>query len=124
MLIGCKSGAEVGEALRYLELNDEERDYAPVLGTLRNDFKGNCVYCSHCEPCPVQIDIASVNKFLDIARLDLAHIPPSVRSHYRALGHGGDSCIGCGSCEKRCPFGVPIVENMAEAAALFRDNEN
>ena len=119
VLIGCKSGAEIREALRYLELDDRERDYAPILGTLRGDFKGNCVYCSHCEPCPVQIDIASVNKYLDIARLDLQHIPPSVRSHYSALEHGGESCIGCRSCEKRCPFGVPIVENMAEAAALF-----
>ena len=28
-------------------------------------------------------------------------------------------CIACGACEKRCPFGVPISENMKQAAALF-----
>ena len=30
-----------------------------------------------------------------------------------------DECIACGACEKQCPFGVPIVENMKQAAALF-----
>ncbi len=61
--------------LRYLEMGDEQRDYTPVLGTLRNDFRGNCVYCSHCQPCPVGIDIAAVNKYLDIAQLDEKNIP-------------------------------------------------
>lgn len=118
-LIGCQTEGEVKEAVRYLDLSDEERDYTPVLGTLRNDFKGNCVYCSHCQPCPAGIDIASVNKYLDIARLDEANIPPSVRSHYASLAAKGSDCIACGSCEGRCPFGVPVIENMAKAAELF-----
>ena len=28
-------------------------------------------------------------------------------------------CIGCGSCEKRCPFEVPIRENMKAAKTVF-----
>ena len=28
-------------------------------------------------------------------------------------------CIGCGGCERRCPFGVPVVKKMAQTAALF-----
>lgn len=119
VMLGCQSGAEMKDALRYLEASGAERDYAPVLGTLRNDFRGNCVYCSHCQPCPVQIDIAAVNKYLDIAKLNPSNIPPSVCSHYGALAHSGQDCIGCGSCEKRCPFGVPIIENMKAAAEIF-----
>jgi len=46
---------------------DSEDDYTGALGSLRNDFWGNCVYCEHCQPCPVDIDIATVNKYLDIA---------------------------------------------------------
>ena len=30
-------------------------------------------------------------------------------------------CIGCGSCETRCPFGVGIVERMEKARELFAE---
>ncbi len=118
-LLGCKTRDEILDAVKYLELSDEERDYAPILDSVRNDFKGSCVYCSHCQPCPVGIDIAAVNKYLDIARLDLANVPPSIRSHYQSLSNRGSECITCGNCESRCPFGVPIIDNMAEAAKVF-----
>ena len=119
VMIGCKTRSEVLEAVRYLDMSDEELDYAEVLGSLRNDFRGNCVYCSHCQPCPVDIDIATVTKYLDIARLDQDHVPPSVRSHYQGLNATGKDCIACGSCEERCPFGVAIIQNMAEAEQLL-----
>ncbi|MBS1369402.1 MAG: hypothetical protein HPZ91_05535 [Lentisphaeria bacterium] len=118
-LIGCQSAAQVKEAVGYLELSDRDRDYAPIIGSRRNDFKGHCVYCSHCQPCPAGIDIAAVNKYLDIARLDEANIPPSIAQHYRALPHGASECVGCGSCEERCPFAVPVIGNMKQAAKLF-----
>lgn len=119
VLLGCKTSVEVMDAVKYFNLNDLERDYADVLCSIRNDFKGSCVYCSHCQPCPVGIDIASVNKYLDIARLDVTHIPPSIRSHYSSLTHNGSECTACGSCESRCPFDVPIIENMVEATSLL-----
>ncbi len=115
VLLGCQSKAQVLDAVRYLDASDAERDYAPMLGTLRNDFRGRCVYCSHCQPCPAGIDIAAVHKYLDIAKLDPGHIPPSVRQHYRALEATGAACTACGHCEQRCPFGVPIIRNMEEA---------
>lgn len=118
-MLGCKNADEVQDVMRYFEMSDEEKDYSAILNTLRNDFKGNCVYCSHCQPCPVDIDIAAVNKYLDIARLNEQNIPPSVSSHYMGLKHQGGECIGCGSCEERCPFAVPIKENMKKAAKLF-----
>jgi predicted aldo/keto reductase-like oxidoreductase len=115
-LLGCRTAGEMLDAVRYFDVGDSERNYAGILGAMRNDFKGSCVYCSHCQPCPAEIDIASVNKCLDIARLDINNIPPSVRAHYSGLAHGGSECTGCGNCETRCPFGVPIIKNMAEAA--------
>ncbi len=119
VLLGLKSRAEVAESMQYFSLDDSDRDYTEVLSTMRNDFKGNCVYCSHCQPCPAGIDIAAVNKYLDIARLDLANVPPSVRSHYLGLPHHGEDCISCGSCEERCPFDVRIIDSMAEAQRVF-----
>jgi len=122
VLLGCKTPTEVLDALRYFDLDDSQRDYAEVLSAMRNDFKGNCVYCSHCQPCPAGIDIASVNKYLDIARLTPDNVPPSLRSHYLNLPHGGCECISCGNCENRCPFGVSVIDNMAEAERLLGEN--
>ena len=67
----------------------------------------------------MEIDIAAVNKYLDIARLDEDNIPPSIRSHYAGLSHSGGDCIACGSCEERCPFGVQVMEHMRQAREVF-----
>lgn len=119
VMLGCQSGQEVRQAMEYFNADEQARDYSSVLGTLKSDFRGNCVYCGHCQPCPSGIDIAAVNKYLDIARLDEANVPPSVRSHYLQLEHRGGECVACKSCEKRCPFGVPVIENMRAAKSIF-----
>ena len=59
-----------------------------------------------------------VNKFYDLA-LQQPEVPESVRSHYMLLKNKASKCIGCRSCEQRCPFGVPVAERMEKAAALF-----
>lgn len=76
------------------------------------------MYCSHCAPCPKQIDVASVTKFLNLAKAQ-GDVPETVREHYHALGHYAGDCIQCGACEKRCPFAVRIIENMKQAKELF-----
>jgi len=119
VLPGCQTAAEVRETMRYFESSASERDYSEVLSSDKNDFKGSCVYCSHCQPCPVEIDVAAVTKLLDIAKLDKNNVPPSIKAHYQNLQHKGDECIKCGHCEERCPFDVPIIQNMAEAAELL-----
>lgn len=119
VLLGCQSRMEIQDAMNYFTTSEQERDYTHVMNTLQNDFQRNCVYCNHCQPCPVGIDIAAVNKYLDIAKLDREQIPPSIYAHYAALKHHGEDCIKCGSCEKRCPFGVPIIENMNTADQLL-----
>jgi predicted aldo/keto reductase-like oxidoreductase len=120
-LIGCETAQQVLEAAGYLNAGEEERDYSDVIKDFQGSMKGSCVYCNHCLPCPSEINIANVNKYLDIALLDEKNIPPSVASHYRALEHRASQCISCGSCEERCPFSVSVIGNMKKAAALFGD---
>ena len=79
---------------------------------------GQCTYCGHCKPCPKDIDIAMVNKFYDLATVQ-DKVPQSVTEHYKALEHTAAECIGCKSCESRCPFGVKIADRMVKASALF-----
>ncbi len=123
VLLGCKSRDEVAGAMKYLEASEAERDYTDAISALRDDgkggFAGSCVYCNHCLPCPSEIDIAAVNKYLDIAKLDENNIPPSIAQHYRSLNAHGSDCIECGSCQERCPFSVQVIDNMKKAAALF-----
>jgi len=119
VLVGCVSREEVLEAVAYLKKSETERDYSAVLRDFQGDLKGRCVYCNHCLPCPAGINIANVHKYLDIALLDEANIPPSVASHYRALDHHALDCTSCGSCEERCPFSVPIIKNMEKASLLL-----
>jgi predicted aldo/keto reductase-like oxidoreductase len=119
VLIGCSSPEQVQEAVNYLDATEEERDYSNIVSQFQGSMKGSCVYCNHCLPCPAEINIADVNKYLDIALLDEKNIPPSALSHYRALEHHGSDCSACGSCEERCPFSVPVIQNMKKAAALF-----
>lgn len=122
-LVGCKSEEELDAAVAYLQASDEERDYSAAIRSFRDDGKGgvrgSCVYCNHCLPCPSNIDVASVSKYLDIALLDERNIPPSIVQHYHSLSAHASSCVECGSCQKRCPFSVQIIENMKKAAALF-----
>jgi hypothetical protein len=114
---GCQTATQMREILNYLTATDEEKDYAKTIAAIRNDFRGNCVYCSHCQPCPAGIDIASVHKYLDIARLDKTNIPPSIKAHYQSLKN--EPCTECGHCETRCPFGVEIIKNINEAEKLL-----
>ena len=77
------------------------------------------MYCSHCAPCPVKIDVAAVTKFLNLALAGGGGVPETVREHYAVLEHHAGECIGCRACERRCPFGVKIRENMSRARKLF-----
>ena len=119
MLGGYKTVDEVKAALAYEQATPEERDYASVLaGAPAHAYYGQCTYCGHCQPCVVGIDIATVNKFADLAKMQ-DEVPESVRAHYAQLPVKAADCIGCASCEPNCPFGVPIAERMTETAALF-----
>lgn len=123
VLVGAANVEQLQAALAWDTASAQERDYSPAISGLaegKKGFAGSCVYCSHCQPCPAAIDIAAVNRCLDIALLDEAHIPDSVRTQYAALPAGGDACVQCGQCEQRCPFSVPVITNMQRAAQLLQ----
>ena len=117
------SGARTPEDLRvsisYENASEKEKDYASALASFpKISWKGHCMYCGHCAPCPKGIDIASVTKFLNLA-IAQGGVPETVREHYAVLSHHADECIACGACERRCPFEVPVVENMKRAEEIF-----
>lgn len=119
VMVGFSEVQQIDEAVRYHAASDAEKDYATVLaGAPCHAYSGQCTYCGHCKPCPVDIDIAMVGKLYDLAVMQ-AEAPSSLRDHYRLLKVKASACIGCRSCESRCPFGVRIAERMAKAAELL-----
>ena len=119
VLVGIESVDQLNEALAYETADNADLDYASILaGAPKHAYYGQCTYCGHCQPCTVGINIALVNKFYDLATLK-EDTPASVQAHYEALDVTAGECIQCGECEPRCPFGVPIIQRMEQAAALF-----
>lgn len=116
---GVRSMEDLKKSLYYESAKEQEKDYAAVFATFdKISWQGHCMYCGHCAPCPKGIDVASVTKFLNLAKAQ-GEIPETVYQHYMALEAKAGDCITCGSCEKRCPFGVAVIENMKQAQTLF-----
>ena len=119
VLCGYDTKEQIDAAVAYETATDDEKDYASVLASAPlHAYSGKCTYCGHCKPCPVDIDIAMVNKLYDLADMH-EKVPDSVQAHYEAMSVKASACLGCRSCESRCPFGVKIAEGMKKAAEKF-----
>ena len=117
--VGASNIDDILSSVYYEKATEEEKDYAKVLADApRSDFKGQCMYCGHCAPCSVKIDIAYVNKYLDLASIQ-DEVAETIKDHYDLLEHHASECIECGSCMDNCPFGVDIIGKMQEAEKLF-----
>ena len=113
---GCRTANEVKTALAYLEATDLEKDFNAIDTNSIWKLQGSCMYCNHCLPCPVSIDIAAVTRLADTSR----HARDTrIATEYEALPVTASACTECGVCTERCPFNVDVVCNMKQAAAIF-----
>jgi uncharacterized protein len=101
VLPGPRDVEQLHGCLAVLNAGDAEKDYSVALKGLRPDLKGACVYCNHCLPCPVAIDIGGT-----IRQWDMTGEPVAAAAR----------CTACGACVERCPFGVDVIEIMGKAA--------
>lgn len=119
VLPGAQSVKEVEELLAYYDATDDETDYSIIGSFTPTDAVGSCVYCNHCKPCPVGIDIGLVNKYYDLA---VAGDEMAVQ-HYKLLEKNASDCIQCGHCDSRCPFQVKQSQWMTEIRK-YMDSRN
>lgn len=106
---------QLKEILSYLDATEEEKDYSVIGSFTPDDSVGKCVYCRHCHPCPVGLDIALINKYYDLSlQGDVL-----AKEHYLTLEKTASDCIQCGHCNKRCPFKVCQIERMKEIKEYF-----
>ncbi len=113
---GCRTANEVKTALAYLEATDSERDFSAIDTNSIWKLQGSCMYCNHCLPCPVSIDIAAVTRLADTARCGG---DTRIAAEYEAMPATASSCTECGICTERCPFGVDVICNMKRATTIF-----
>ena len=115
VLPGFGSRAEMEQVMSYFAASAAERDYSAISAYAPADAVAKCVYCRHCHPCPLGLDIALINKYYDLARLgdNLA------RGHYLTLERTASECVQCGHCSGRCPFHVDQMARMREIAEYF-----
>lgn len=119
---GCSNPQQIKEILTYHICSDESLDYSEAVSKSRWSVKGNCLYCSHCLPCPADINIAQVNKLLDSVKGVLSSDTDVAFAKYASLEVKASSCIECGECENRCPFEVAVTEKMKRAVEIFEAN--
>ncbi|MBQ9264375.1 MAG: aldo/keto reductase [Clostridia bacterium] len=116
-LAGVQSVAEVESLLQYETQPEDALDYSVISGLTPRDADGKCVYCNHCKPCPVGLDIGLINKYYDLAKAG----DTLAAEHYRTLEKAAKDCVSCGHCDKRCPFHVQQSSRMGEIAAYFEN---
>ena len=76
-----------------------------------------CRRCGYCAPCTVGIDIPSQFLMANYARR--YGLGDWAVSRYQALAHHAGECVGCGACESRCPYELPIREMLRDVAKEF-----
>ena len=113
VLPGARNSEDVRKLLAYEDQPAEALDYSVIGSFAPSDAAGKCVYCNHCAPCPMGLDVGLINKYYD---LTLAG-DGMAAEHYRTLEKTASDCVGCGHCDSRCPFGVAQSERMKEIAA-------
>lgn len=115
---GCENPQQIEDILTFYTGSNDVRDYSKAVAKSRWSVKGNCLYCNHCLPCTVNIDIAQINKLLNSIDNDNSDVHV-VFDKYLSLDVSASSCIQCGDCESRCPFDVHVIEMMEKAKKVF-----
>ena len=67
VLPGVRNMADLKTVLEYEKASPEEKDYSVIGEFAPQDATGICVYCNHCQPCPMGLNVGLINKYYDLA---------------------------------------------------------
>ena len=104
--------AAVGNAAPLTEA--EQRKIAEIRNALGTNF---CRRCNYCAPCTEGINIPAMFLFEGYySRYDLKQWAVG---RYKALSKTAADCVGCGVCETRCPYNLPIRQMLKNVDKVF-----
>ncbi len=93
---------------------EEKAEINEIRSALGTNF---CRRCNYCQPCAAGINISGV--FLFEGYLSRYGLEDWAKGRYAALPVKASACMGCGACEDRCPYRLPIREMLKTAAERF-----
>ena len=100
-------------------LTEDDRDVLnEVTGIMLHIPLIGCTACRYCcDGCPMNISIPDV--FLLEGYLSRYSLEGWARGRYEKLPLKASACIGCGKCETRCPYHLPIRQMLKKSAQEF-----
>lgn len=93
---------------------EEQAKIAEIRNTLGTQF---CRRCNYCQPCTAGINISGA--FLFEGYLRRYGLTDWARERYMAMPKKAGDCVGCGECETRCPYQLPIREMLKRCKEAF-----
>ncbi len=83
------------------------------------DFLGTnfCRRCNYCAPCTAGINIPMT--LLIEGYYSRYHLEDWAIARYEGLSKTASDCVGCGVCETRCPYNLPIREMLKKVEKVF-----
>ena len=97
---------------------EEKAVYAKAVEAINEGVKVPCTACGYCQPCPKGVDIPGIfsiyNRWHCESRKN-AFMEYLKCTTLRKNATGASACIGCGKCEKHCPQGIAIRQELKNA---------
>ena len=103
---------------------EEEALYEQVVKAINESTKVGCTACGYCQPCPKGVDIpgvfAAYNRYYGESKVNA--LADYVKcTTLRKNSTSASNCIGCGKCEKHCPQGIPIRQELKNAEKVLEN---
>jgi uncharacterized protein len=88
-----------------------------------NNIKVNCTTCSYCMPCPSGVNIPGnfsyYNDYNMFGSRESRETTTKLYNTFINYEQKPQACIGCGSCEEKCPQGISIIDELKNVAKTF-----
>ncbi|MBE7092492.1 MAG: aldo/keto reductase [Clostridiales bacterium] len=108
---------EVGELT-----NDDQKMLKNIVKVINSKMKVGCTGCGYCVPCPKGVDIpgsfAAYNRKYSEGKF-WALVDYFMCTALRKKSTAASNCIKCGKCEKHCPQGIKISEELKNVTKEF-----
>ena len=92
----------------------EQKKIAEIRNFLGTNF---CRRCNYCAPCTAGISIPMM--FLIEGYYSRYHLEDWAKGRYAGMAKTASDCVGCGVCETRCPYNLPIREMLKKVENVF-----